>query len=431
MIVHYLTIASRNMWKYKSQTLISIVGLAVGFTCFALATLWIRYEMTFDSFHKNAEQIYVVYRQSPFSPSGYEKNSHYPLAAYLKETFPEVEDAMPVTPAYSKGTVVVENVTYPALTITADSSIFRMFDIKIVEGSRDFLIPGSKNIAITREKARQLFGNENPIGKTIPMWDGEFAISAIVSDMSKRSNYAFDIIRPFREAPEHPWSVSYGENIIIKLASNINIEEFEKKLYEHEFGAERNQYKNLKIKPITKLRYTDPNITREVNFFHILIFAVSGILVILCSLFNYLTLFVSRFRIRQKELALRMVCGASGRSLLTMLSVEFMLTLLIAVVFGSILTQLVHKPFLVLSEIQMNLSAIYSEMLGYIGSVILVSLLAFWLILFIFRRKNLNLSIRRINKNLSRKISVIVQLIISYCCPVNIKTLSNPYSECR
>ena len=60
MITHYLKIALRNMRKYKSQTLISVIGLAVGFTCFTLATLWIRYEMSFDSFHKNAEQIYVV-----------------------------------------------------------------------------------------------------------------------------------------------------------------------------------------------------------------------------------------------------------------------------------------------------------------------------------------------------------------------------------
>ena len=48
MFLHYLKIAFRNMRKYKNQTLISVLGLAVGFTCFALATLWIRYEIGFD-----------------------------------------------------------------------------------------------------------------------------------------------------------------------------------------------------------------------------------------------------------------------------------------------------------------------------------------------------------------------------------------------
>jgi hypothetical protein len=69
MITHYLKIAFRNMRKYISQTLISVIGLAVGFTCFALATLWIRYEMTFDSFHKNAGQMYVVYRPDSWDPT--------------------------------------------------------------------------------------------------------------------------------------------------------------------------------------------------------------------------------------------------------------------------------------------------------------------------------------------------------------------------
>jgi len=412
MLLHYLKIAFRNMWKYKSQTLISVIGLAVGFTCFALAALWIRYEMTYDSFHKNAEQMYVVYKQDSFSPSGYSRNSLYPLAAYLKETFPEITDAIPLEPSYREDKVTVEGVEYPALTIRVDSSFFRMFDVKILEGSRDFLIPDSKKLAITQEKAKLLFGNENPIGKTVN--NGQM-ICAIVSGMPKRSNYAFDFIGPFSawKLSSPSWNWSATENTVIKLFPGTNIEAFEKKLYEHHTGEERGNINKMMIKPLTKLRYLDPDITRDVKFQHILIFAVSGLLVIVCALFNYLTLFVSRFRIRQKELALRMVCGASGGSLLVMLSVEFMLTVLIAALLGGMLTQWLHKPFLALSDIQMNLPAIYRESLVYIGTVILIALLVFWLILFIFRRRSLNLSIRRSNKNLSRKVSIIVQLIIS------------------
>ena len=48
MITHYLKVAFRNLVKYKTQTLISIIGLSVGFTCFALSVLWIRYEMAAD-----------------------------------------------------------------------------------------------------------------------------------------------------------------------------------------------------------------------------------------------------------------------------------------------------------------------------------------------------------------------------------------------
>ena len=60
MIKHYLKVAFRNLAKYKVQSIVSILGLAVGFVCFALSTLWIRYEMTYDTFHEGAERIYLV-----------------------------------------------------------------------------------------------------------------------------------------------------------------------------------------------------------------------------------------------------------------------------------------------------------------------------------------------------------------------------------
>jgi ABC-type antimicrobial peptide transport system permease subunit len=434
MVTHYLKIAFRNLWKYKSQTLISIIGLAVGFTCFALATLWIVYEMTYDNFHKNAKQMYVVYRPDAFNPTGYTGHTPGVLAAYLKETFPEVANATTLTPSWSGSAIAVDDAEYLASVIQADSSFMRMFDIKILEGSGDFLIPvnnmtTTRTIAITREKARKLFGNEHPIGKTLKIRGIEFTICAIVSEMPKRSNYPFELIRSLHvmPSPRDAWFGTNGENTIIELVPGIDVEAFEKKLYEHDTGDEKANISKMTITPITKMRYTDQSIEREVKFRHILIFALSGLLVVLCSLFNYLTLFVTRFRMRQKELALRVVCGASRSSLFVLLSVEFMLTLLFAVALGCILTKLAIKPFFALSEIQMGLPAIYGETLLYIGGVILISLLVFWLILFIIRRRSLNVSIRRSNKKPFRKISVATQLIISigfaFCSIVILKQM--------
>jgi hypothetical protein len=366
--------------------------------------------MTYDGFHKNAKQMYVIYQPNFMRPTDYQRSTHKTLADHLKKIFPEIKNATSLNPDAYGSKITVDDVEYPALIIQTDSSFFQMFDVKILEGSMDFLIPGSQKLAITREKARQLFGNEHPIGETLS--HGRYTISAVVSGMSKRTNYPFDFIAPLYEYPTDKNISSYGENTIIELYPGTNIEAFEKKLYEYKYITS-SFVKKLIMIPLTKLHYTGPDIERDVKIQHIYIFAVSGLLVVLCSLFNYLTQFVSRFRIRQKELALRMVCGASGGSLLVMLSVEFLLTLLCSVVLGCMLTQLFHRPFLALSDIQMNLSAIYRESLMYVGGVILVSLLAFWMILLIFRHRSLNLTIRQSNKKQFRKISVVVQLVIS------------------
>ncbi len=60
MIQHNLTLAWRQLVKYRLQSAVSVVSLAIGFACFALASMWIKYETTYDAFHKDADGIYVL-----------------------------------------------------------------------------------------------------------------------------------------------------------------------------------------------------------------------------------------------------------------------------------------------------------------------------------------------------------------------------------
>ena len=69
MIQHYCKIAFRNILKYKIQSIISIIGLAVGFTCFALSNLWIHYEITYDKFYEGVERTHLLYQEATFSGS--------------------------------------------------------------------------------------------------------------------------------------------------------------------------------------------------------------------------------------------------------------------------------------------------------------------------------------------------------------------------
>ena len=60
MILHYLSLAWQQLEKYRLQSFVSIVSLAIGFACFAQASMWIKYETTYDAFHKDAENLYVI-----------------------------------------------------------------------------------------------------------------------------------------------------------------------------------------------------------------------------------------------------------------------------------------------------------------------------------------------------------------------------------
>ena len=55
-----LKIAWRNLMKYRLQTCISILSLAVGMVCFSLSALWLRWELSYDNFWPDADRIYLV-----------------------------------------------------------------------------------------------------------------------------------------------------------------------------------------------------------------------------------------------------------------------------------------------------------------------------------------------------------------------------------
>ena len=89
MLLHYLKVAVRNLLKYKTQSIISMVGLAVGFACISLSAYWNYYEVTYDSFQPNAERIYRVRNISPFTHQ-ISNVTPGPLAEYLADKYPEV-----------------------------------------------------------------------------------------------------------------------------------------------------------------------------------------------------------------------------------------------------------------------------------------------------------------------------------------------------
>lgn len=93
MILHYLKIAWRNLLKYRMQTAVSVLGLAAGFVCFALSAFWIHYEMTYDSFRRDADRLYVARVNDGYKAGKMTERLPVPMAAYLTEHYPEVESA--------------------------------------------------------------------------------------------------------------------------------------------------------------------------------------------------------------------------------------------------------------------------------------------------------------------------------------------------
>ena len=325
MIHHYLKIAYRNLLKYRTQSIISIIGLAIGLACFALSTFWVQYEMTYDDFHKDAERIYLVRMDDCHFGGHYSDFVPYALGNYLKTTYTEIEDFC----ASGQNTLFIKNgkqlTEYPMLM--PDTTFIRMMNIKVLEVDNQFFLstsPEKGGIAITEMAAHELFGTTKVIGETITDNNRrhEYHISAIVSDWGEHSNFKYAFMG--RTNNDTSWdNANYRMLIKIKPGTNVDVllekmnQHFPDELKKNSYGV--TGYTRFYLEPITSLRYADEFIRGDeqiVQFRYIVYFSITGVLIILCALINYLTIYIDCFRSRKREMALRKVNGASECSLL-------------------------------------------------------------------------------------------------------------------
>ena len=226
----------------------------------------------------------------------------------------------------------------------------------------------NNQIAITDKIAKQIFGTESPIGKQFifPNTNNtKMTIVAVVKSWEGHSLYPFDILLPYEDQDPH-WG-SQRSHTLFRIYPNSDINALEKRLAKYE--VQQDSYKQLMSTPIallSTLRSTHPREDVNVKLNHIRLFAWIGALVIICGLCNYLTMLVTRIRMRKRELALRKVNGASNGSLLSLLLWELVLLLIVSSGLGLMIIELILPGFRSLSQIAEDTSFYYSETLMYI-----------------------------------------------------------------
>lgn len=417
MIKHYLKVAFRNLMKYKTQSLVSIIGLAVGFTCFALSALWIRYEMTYDDFHEGADRIYLAGSSFRLYGDGFNYNSSSFLADYLAKNCPEVEKVCCIYYDWDEKKIKNEDTEFSVRRIEVDSSFISMFNIKVLDGDNHLQLKKDE-IAITENAAERIFGKESPIGKHLIFEENneEKTIVAIVKSWEGHSLFSFDILLPFYDASPN-WGRQRCQTLF-RTYPNCDMKALQQRLSEHEVQQEGHKYPiSTPIALLSTLRSTHPREDVNVKLGHIRLFACISGLVIICGICNYLTMLVTRIRMRRRELALRKVNGSSNRGLLTLLLIELVLLLLLSSGVGLVLIELILPTFKRLSQIDESTSFFYIEVFVYILSLVAVTVgFASLLIQYISRRTLLNNISKKSNTHLSGwfyKISIFFQLFIS------------------
>ena len=422
LFTHHIKISYRSLRKYKTQNIISILGLTIGFVCFAFSALWIRFEMSYDNFHQNADRIFRV-NIAPFkwytdqSRISDIHSAPYLLANWLKTNFPEIENAGTM----SLGRRFTDLHNFPVLFL--DHGFSNIFNLNLPES---FFIRGQPDrpVAIIHE-----LNNEGIVGyiKEQFNWDVQLTIPRWPTN----TNIPFDIAVPFtnvfNETQLNNWHLGLFDAYVL-IHKGTNVRALKEKLSKIEI-PERDTPVSLILTPITQLRYNDPTgrIQPEIKFVHIQIFALAGLLIILSALFNHLTLYVTKVRMRLRELALRKVHGATDRQIAATLYTDFLSVILLSLLVSFALMVWLLPTFKEYATIGSNNVSIYAELLVYAVLLIVCSVIVCSISVLYFRKQLLSENIKGSVGLGLRKGSLFVQLIISlvmmFCAAVFIKQI--------
>src|ERR1700712_5720218 len=110
MIFSYFKTAVRNLFRQKNYSLLNIGGLAAGIAICILIAVILRFETSFDSYHKNKDRLYRVLFEyhHPGTPVFYGAGAPFPLPSIIRHDFPELEKTSGVVAANNTQLLVLD-----------------------------------------------------------------------------------------------------------------------------------------------------------------------------------------------------------------------------------------------------------------------------------------------------------------------------------
>ena len=375
MLRNYLTVAYRNLVRYKVYSAINITGLAIGIAFCILAFLYIHHEWSFDAFHKNADQIYRVYAEvrgpdnkfygTPISPTA--------LRNELVQTVTGINQAVRLVagrgddPEDQEIQVTYGDQIFKLPFLIVDPEFLDMFSFPLRSGDSEIALKQPQSVVLSTETAKKIFGDENPIGKQLTLrsiWRHEhadFTVTGVAEPIPDNSSIQFDMLLPY----EHLWFFLHEEaddwksfacNTYVQLSEKTKSTDIDPAMRSivkaHMLRPEISEDNlHLQLQPLTNLHhridlvdatYRNMKAPRDpMNGYGLICLSL---LVLVMASINFINLAVGRLVTRTKEVGIRKVVGAVRAQLIWQFLSESILLSLVAVVLGLSLAELV-LPF--------------------------------------------------------------------------------------
>ncbi|AYN69388.1 ABC transporter permease [Euzebyella marina] len=393
MFKSYLKIAWRNLSKKKGYSAINIGGLAIGMTCFLLIAMFIKNELSYDSYHEKGDRIFrIVHHGSENNLEDQWIWGNAPVGPALKSDFPEVLEIVQfsgrsdVLLEYNERSFQESNCFY------MDPTVFDVFTWPLISGNPDTALEAPYSIVLTESTAKKYFGDEDPMGKAIEgvggrANDGVYTVTGIIKDVPSNSHFNFDVLMSMTSFYQtRPEIFDYWGYVDFYTYFLVD-ENFDQQAFQAKMPAflERNRpkedakyYYDLSFEPLREAYLQSeaarqPGITGSLS--NLYIFAIIGLFILIIACINFMNLATARSLERAKEVGIRKVIGANKKGLvyqflgesLTMVFLASVLGLTLAFLCLPAMREITGKPFLPQEILDGSTLFLYAAMALFIG----------------------------------------------------------------
>ena len=334
MFIHHIKIALRGLLRYKWQNIVCIAGLTIGLSAFVLGGYWWYWEHHFDDFHPNAQYTYGI------TTTGISKATdgsdreldqlHKDDLNWILENVPEIEKYCCTN--WTRLRYTKEGKEENVLGLNVDSTFFSMFYSDFIDGNYKYAPNDGSCIVLTERAAMKHLGKTDCTGEIFP--GGNRKIVGVIRDYPANSGFRFEFLSLSASAYNNVGRTTF----YVQLNQHARVSDVMEKIENHSSIAQtrnpdevKNWSFNLRTLPEIHLNCRPELKSR---FRNINLLAIAGLLGLICSLMNHLTLFVGQQQKRQRRNDTFRSMGASGSYLFTKSFIDLLIPLVFAVVFS-------------------------------------------------------------------------------------------------
>ncbi|MFD2570308.1 ABC transporter permease [Spirosoma soli] len=397
MLHNYFTISKRNLWRNRTVSAISVLGLAIGLACGLLIFLLVSYFFSFDRYHANADRTFWVVtdvRHEGVMPTD---AAPRPMAEALRRAYPFVESAVRLETIFGrilsvpdgKGKFLKKFEESRNICFT-EPQYFDVFDVSWVVGDAKTALAAPNTIVLSERYVQKYFGSENPMGRTL-RFDNQtnLTVTGVIRNPPSNTQLRFDALVSYATLPGlfgndkqamQDWK-SLATMCFVTLREGASVDQltsaFPKLLRTNYTAADAKTF-TFHALPLSDLAHERSGPAPRGILYALI---VMGLFLVSAACIYFVNITTAQALKRSKEIGVRKVVGSTRWQLVLQFLIETSLITLAAVGLALLLTQLC-LPMLnrALAMLNADLSVLDlfrpRQLLWFIGLVLLVILLS-------------------------------------------------------